>query len=520
MIAAGTAENAGTSSMNRPAGPLRAFADLIDRRPALVLPVWIASYFAVLWRAAHRPLWYDELFTYYVSMSPTWERFVGSIRNVDLNPPLSYLFVRASIVLFGNSPFAVRLPSMLGFLAASLVVYVLVTRRLGGALGLASLGIFWSSSLSRYAAEARPYGLLLGFFSIAMLCWWRAADVRRWTMWHAGLTLAIGAMFLTHCYSPPFAAAIAAAELVRTIVSRRADKIDKRLWASLLIPFSILPLYIPLVRNARGLIYPPAFAATLITIPKIYLAILAPLLPSIGAIVLIFLAGHGRGRRVRLDDIARPHEIAFVVAAFLAPLVTMSYCIWSAAPFWPRYAMGALLGCTLMLTALLALATKRNSSLTAGAAALILILFCVTKAGTGPLVEPYENTSTGYRTISPELPFVTASGLTFLEMDHREQPGFLSRLYYLTDHDAALRYHTNIFEGMPILRQWFPIRSNVASYRDFIVHNRRFLVLATRGFPEDWLLLKLQQDGAQIHLLQDVKTGYRDRELYEVTLRK
>ncbi len=53
---------------------LRQLADLIDRKPALVLPVWIAAYFGVLWGPAHRPLWYDELFTYYVSMSPTWER--------------------------------------------------------------------------------------------------------------------------------------------------------------------------------------------------------------------------------------------------------------------------------------------------------------------------------------------------------------------------------------------------------------------------------------------------------------
>ncbi|HEV1287994.1 MAG TPA: hypothetical protein VNU44_21900, partial [Bryobacteraceae bacterium] len=52
----------------RPAGAaLRQLADLIDRRPVLVLPVWIVAYFSVLWPAAHRPLWYDELFTYYVS---------------------------------------------------------------------------------------------------------------------------------------------------------------------------------------------------------------------------------------------------------------------------------------------------------------------------------------------------------------------------------------------------------------------------------------------------------------------
>jgi hypothetical protein len=505
-----------TSASPPPSAPLLArIASFVDRRPNVVLPVWIFAYFAVLWRPAHRPLWFDELLTYYVSAAPSAGSYLHT-RFLDPTPPLSYFFFRASIALFGDSPFAARLPSLLGFLGASLIVYRLIARRLGGAIGLAALGIFWSSSLTVYAVEARPYGLLLAWFALATLCWWNAITTARWTMWHAGLALSIAAMFLTHCFSPPFAAAIGAAELVRAVASRR---IDKRVWAALLAPISVLPLYLPLVKDARALLCPPAFAATLVTVPKIYLAILAPLLPSIGAIVLIFLAAYGRGPRALLSNLARPHEIAFAIASFLAPLVTICYSHWSGAPFWLRYAIGAIAGATLILAALLALATRRNSNLAAAAAGLILMLFCVTRAGTGHLVEWYDNTSTGYRAVRPDLPFVTASGLTFLEMDRREQPAFLSRLYYLTDRDSALRYHTNIFEGMPILKQWFPVRANIELYRDFTSRNRQFLVLATQGFPEDWLLLKLAEDGAQIRLLREENTGYRDRELYEVTLR-
>ena len=210
---------------------LSRFATLIDRRPGLALPLWIAVYLAVLWSPAHRPLWFDELFTYYIALSPTWEHFVDSVRHVDLNPPLEYLLVRASIVSFGDSPFVTRLPSMLGYLMASLIVYRIVTRRMGGALGLAALGILWSFSLTEYAVEARPYGVLLGLFSIAMLCWLNAGEATHWTKWHAGLAAAIVGMLLSHCYSPVFAGAIGAGELVRTIALRR---IDKRVWAALI----------------------------------------------------------------------------------------------------------------------------------------------------------------------------------------------------------------------------------------------------------------------------------------------
>ena len=173
-----------------------------------------------------------------------------------------------------------------------------------------------------------------------------------------------------------------------------------------------------------------------------------------------------------------------------------------------------------MLTTLLAFASKRNSRVAIAAAALILGLFCITGAGTRSLLKQYRNPSTSYRNVRTDLPFVTASGLTFVEMDHRESPEFIHRLYYLTDHESAVRYHTTIFEDFPVARQWLPIRANVTAFRDFTMLNHRFLVLATAGFPEDWLLQKLQDDGAQIRLLQNQQTGYRDRELYEVTLRE
>jgi hypothetical protein len=506
------------AEVEAPTGTSEAFAArlarFIDRRPAVVLPVWIATYFAVLWPAAHRPLWFDELLTYYVSSAPNAEAYLGT-RFLDPTPPLSYLLVRFSLAVFGDSPFAARMPAMLAFLAAGLIVFRLVARRLGGALGLAALGIFWSSSLTIYAVEARPYGLLLGLFTLALLSWLSAAQTNRWTWWHAGLALSIAGMFLTHCFSPPFAATIGIGELVRSWVAKRTDK---RVWASILLPLGILPLYIPLVKDARALLCPPEFAATLIGVPKFYLAACAPLLPAMGLILLIWLANHGRGPLVSIKEFARPHETAFCIAAVLAPLIAMSYSGWSGSPFWIRYGIGSIVGLALILAALLAIALRRNVSLSVASAAMILILFCMTKGGTGHLSEPYENTSTAYRAVRPDLPFVTSSGLTFLEMDRREAPDFLHRVYYLTDAESARRYHSNIFEGFPTLQRLFPIRANVASFRDFTHAHRQFLLLATPGYPEDWLLPKLHSDGAEIHLIDSLKTGYRDHDLYQVTV--
>jgi len=488
---------------------------VVDRRPNLVLPIWMLAYFAMLWPAAHRPLWYDELFTYHVSMSPTIERFIGSLRFVDLNPPLSYLFVRSSILLFGDSPFSARLPSMLAFLIAGLVPYWVIKRRLGGGFGLIALGAFWCTSLTAYAVEARPYALLLAFFSGAMLCWLRAAEAHRWSLSHAGLATAVAAMLMTHCFSPVLAAAIWTGEVVRSVLHRR---IDRRVWTALLAPLALLPLYIPLVMNAQAMHYPRAFESSLLTFPAFYLVMMAPLLPAICLTPLLWILGR-KCAVVRWSELIRPHESAFFIAALLCPTIIVGYSIWSGVPFWDRYGIGAALAVSLITAALFALVARRNANAGVTGGVLLLVLFCFMRPGTMRLLERYENSSAAYRSIRPDLPFVTASGLTFLEMDHREPRDFVRRLHYLTDRESALHYaHASIFEGFPVLVQWFPVRARVVPYRDFIKANRRFLMLATPGYPEDWLFEKLVHDGAEIRLLQNTKTGYKDRQLFEVAL--
>lgn len=488
---------------------------LIDRHPVVVLPLWIIAYFSVLWHAAHRPLWYDELFTYNVSMSPTFEVFWARIRHVDLNPPLIYLFVRSSIALFGDTPFVTRIPSLLAYLGASLIVFQLMVRRFGGGIGLAALGIFWSFSLTSFAVEARTYSLLLALFTIAMLCWLNAAEASRWTKWHAGLAASIVGMLLTHCFSPLFAAAIGFGELVRAVVSRR---IDKRVWIVLVAPLSLVPLYIPLVRNAHSYLLPPAFDATLSTAPWFYLRIFFPVLPVVCLMLVLGIGGRKWKTTLAWRDLAQPHELAFSIATLALPAIIISYCYWSGLAFFGRYGIGAALGGCLILTALLAKITRRRVDASVASAVIILLLFCWTRGGTKLIAEPYDDASLAYQTISPGLPFVAACGLTFLEMDHRESPDFAKRLFYLTDMESAMKYtRSNGFESYPTLRRWVPIRANIAQYHEFVKHNPQFLVLASPDCPLEWLLMKLKDDGANVRLLQESKFGYRDRNLYEVT---
>jgi hypothetical protein len=119
----------------------------------------------------------------------------------------------------------------------------------------------------------------------------------------------------------------------------------------------------------------------------------------------------------------------------------------------------------------------------------------------------------------PDLPLVAASGLTFLEMDNREDENIAARLFFLTDAEASAEIaHANIFESMGELKKMFPIRGNVEPYELFTAQHPQFLVIGTYDYPEDWLLRKAEADGAKLRIIGRYYGGYKDSDVYQVTM--
>lgn len=513
-----------SSLIHTPRGALRSRMEWLERNALFLLPLLVGLYFVMVLPAARRPLWYDELFTYYVSMSRNLEEFWGRILHVDLNPPLNYLFVRASIFLFGDSPLAVRLPSMLAFLAASLSVLVIVRRKAGNLFALTAMVLTWSFGFLRYATEARPYALILAFLSLAVLCWMSIRPDEPVSAAHWGLAGSIAGMLLSHCFAAFFVAPFVAGELVRGI---RRKKFDSATWFAILGPMLLVVTYIPLLIRAQRILVPPAFLPSLtraITFYEAELISMGPLvlLPFLARpfvlMLLAILLLISRGSKFR--PVLAAHELIFLWTAFLMPAVVMGYLSWVNSAFWPRYGIGIVVVLSIGVTCQLARLTNRNV-FAAGLIAVLTLMALGVQAypALSSYRQPAAVPSTVYRQILPELPFVAASGLTFLEMDHREDNRFVKRLYYLTDTPSAIRYaHATIFEGLPILARYFPVRGAVAPYHSFMATHDRFLVFATPGYPEDWLLDKLRDDRAEIRQVCQIHTDYRDQMLYEVTV--
>jgi len=122
--------------------------------------------------------------------------------------------------------------------------------------------------------------------------------------------------------------------------------------------------------------------------------------------------------------------------------------------------------------------------------------------------------------VFPELPMVAGSALPFMELDHYEDNAFTSRLFLLDNREAAVNLvHFTLFEGYGRLKDLFPIRGTVAPYDQFIATHRHFLVLGDYCHPTEWLLRKLEADGAQLRIIGTYEGTYEDHDLYEVTFR-
>ena len=335
------------------------------------------------------------------------------------------------------------------------------------------------------------------------------------------LVLAGCGLLLTHIFSIFVWGALAAAEAVRIGHSRKVDWSLVLAWT---VPLLCVVTYLPQLRAHSQAIFPAAFQPGVGTLLRFYNTwVEADVRTVLLTGVLLLLLSGPRTFRGRMQPYLTLPEWASIGFLFAIPLLVLLVLIRSHSAFFVRYATAGNIGLCVIATVLLASWTSRDTR-----AALVCLSVAFTVSGqlgatviavrhqaTFTQSEPKPATCQACqlsRKLDPTLPFVDASGLTFLEMDHREDAAMLQHVFYLTDRQASRQYaHANIFEGMQMEKELFPIRANVSTYSAFIKTHRQFFVLGEYSFPEDWLLRKLEADGASLRLLGETENSYKDK---------
>jgi 4-amino-4-deoxy-L-arabinose transferase-like glycosyltransferase len=201
------------------------------------LTVLLTGAMSAVW-SAHKLLEQDEIFSLQTDrVSSLAEVFrIQRLYPISLEPPPYHVLAHAAMAIFGPTAFALRLPAFVGYLLMQVCLYFFVRNLVGNRsgdpiaqrAGLVAMAIPALTWTLYYSAEGRPYGLLLGSYGLAVLCWQVAArrdgESIRQRIWPlVGLAAALALTLNVHFYGVLLLAPLCGAELLRIWQRRRLD---------------------------------------------------------------------------------------------------------------------------------------------------------------------------------------------------------------------------------------------------------------------------------------------------------
>jgi mannosyltransferase len=147
--------------------------------------IWPMTVMAALgwYRIGGAIMWRDELATWSASARSVPQLW-RMVHHIDAVLGVYYFGMHFWIALFGDSPTAMRVPSLIAMTGAAGLV-ALTGRRLGGYPAGLSGGLVFAliPSVSRYAQDARPYAFATFFAALATLLLLRALERPDWRRW-------------------------------------------------------------------------------------------------------------------------------------------------------------------------------------------------------------------------------------------------------------------------------------------------------------------------------------------------
>ncbi|MGH9837763.1 MAG: glycosyltransferase family 39 protein [Blastocatellia bacterium] len=422
-------------------------------------------------------------------------------------PPLFYVITRATLALAGASELSIRLPEVIGFWVMCVCLFRFVSRRSPAVYGFLAMLFPLITEAYGYAYEARPYGLVLGFGGLALICWQSAAEGKRRQLSLAGMSLSLAAAVSCHYYAVFMFLPLAFGEAVRSLRLRRPDL---PVWMAFGIGAAPLIGFLPLIRRAME--YSSIFWSKpeWMAIFKFYAFLLAPaVLPLMALLVLaaIYPAAGSLSPRHQKSHTAPPaHEVAAAFGFMSIPIIVITLSMLVTGSFTNRYALSAVIGFSVIVAfGVYSLLNDR-----AAIAAILMLCLCGAflsvggKSFIGLLTVREVQTQAGKFLQSEgagDLPIAVSDQHAFMLLAHYGSPDIASRVVYLAGPDESMRYlgHNSLEKGLLDLRPWFPVR--IEEYRGFIASKKRFLVYGSAGYFLNWLFSELVAADLRIEVL-------------------
>jgi len=466
--------------------------------------IWLS-----LTASAARPFWFDELFTFHVARLPDFASlWLALSRGVDLQPPLFYLVTAAAQKVFGSSEVATRLPALAGYLLMTVCLYLFVRRRTNSLYGVVAALFPAVTEAFRYSYEARPYGLMLGFSALALLCWQEAACAARGVhrqLGLVGLWLSLSLAVSCHYCSVLVFIPLAMGEAVRWFQRRRLD-IPMAVAAGLAA--LVVIIYLPLIRGGVALHSNHPWNA--VTVRFIYDAFQFALFPAAVPLAFCIVALY---LLLRLDRVVEPAaaqgtsltaaETGAALGFILLPVFAYLLGRTVTHMMTDRYVLPLVVGFAVLFACAL---HRAAGGLAIAGLALAAILGGVLVGR--HIARPHAPNAFAAPTLPEhdrDLPLVVASALDFVPQLYYGNPDVRSRIVFV---DLATHYRgVDAVERDVLIAAPF-FRWPVMRYAEFARRYARFFLLSTPAV--NWIAAKLRADGASLEFAssQDETTLY------------
>jgi len=499
-------------------------------RILLLLAILLPTAVMVVRDARLRPVWHDEMFSYYTAGQPS----VGAVvrmqaaHPVVLEPPVYDVVLHGVLRSGWRGPVALRSISIASWLCLQVCLFVVGCRLsgwlAGGLAALLPLLVGFIGMNYDYATEARSYAFVLALYGLSLLCWLRALDVgRRRGLSLCGVALCLLLAIGSHFYAVFLLVPFAMAELVRTL-QRRA--VDWPMLGALVVGAAGAVIDLPFLKACS------AYEGHLITGQLNYGAIHWTYIYLLNLTMRRLNAGHSAdlllaaalGGAVWLcwKQRAQGSMLSPVAVLLLVTTLLPLPAVWTAMhighAYRERYVCYAIVSIVLLVSVLVGDVVQRFG---AGASLAILLLFavavgwkCMTRHRDLGTTHAYnlQGTPTGDAFIS--LLRQSPHALLYMSIepcmvaDYYSSAEIRERLRCVYSDQRELQYANTNTQALTSRAIAFSTHLKIVDYRQMTADRNHSLVLLVHDHPwQQWLPYSLRDDGAQLALVGNYMNG-------------
>lgn len=458
------------------------------------LAIFLAAYLPLTALIArHKLIWDDEFFTLYISRASSMGEILKALATgADQHPPLFYFLVHEVMAALGPSHLTFRLHAIFGYGLFCICVFFLLRNRTSTLWAMAGMLLpLVATPAYYYATEARGYSLVLGFCSLALLSWQRAAVLEKRFGWLCVLFCALAMATASHYYAVLFLIPLCIGELTRTYLLRR---IDVTIWISffgIAVPPLLFLSTITHARHYSSHFWAIPYWSKLVEFYPTYLGTSATMF-LLGLLVYLIislrLAPQSSGVHGG-DAVSSPApiwEIVTWIAIAAIPLFAMVLAKRVTHGYVERYAIHALIGAVLIISYAGFHAAHRSRIIPF----LLSVMFLFSIGLRGILAIRRHSIILSVLigdmvALAPHAAqsIVISDVTVFHQVSFYARRDFQRNFAYLCDPDNSVKYlgHDTVDRGLLDLKPWFPL--NALETTRYLNEHPRFLVY---GSIDEW----------------------------------